>query len=118
MGPDLGTVRTRPALNLLHDILLPSESISQTYESYIIELTGGDLVEGVLGDQGPGFVTLRREGGEEESIDRARIASMRVARISAMPSDLDERVTPSEMADLIRYIQSAPVRTNSGREAP
>ena len=118
VGPDLGTVRTRPALNLLNDILLPSESISQTYESYIIELTGGDLVEGVLGDQGPGFVTLRSEGGEEESIDRARIVSMRVARISAMPSDLDERITPSEMADLIRYIQSAPVRTNTGREAP
>ena len=118
VGPDLGTVRTRPALNLLNDILLPSESISQTYESYIIELTGGDLIEGVLGDQGPGFVTLRREGGEEDSIDRAGIASMRVARISAMPSDFDERVTPSEMADLIRYIQSAAVRPNAGREAP
>ena len=119
VGPDLGTVRTRPALNLLNDILLPSESISQTYESYIIELMGGDLIDGVLGDQGPGFVTLRREGGEQETIDRARIASMRVARISAMPSDLDESVTPSEMADLIRYIQSAPVQPGStGREVP
>lgn len=117
VGPDLGTVRTRPALNLLTDILLPSESISQTYESYIVELTDGDLIEGVLGSQGPGFLTLRREGGEEESIDRDRIESMRVARISAMPSDFEERVNPSEMADLIRYIQSAPVGPNAGREA-
>ncbi len=118
VGPDLGTVRTRPALNLLTDILLPSESISQTYESYVIELTNGELIEGVLGNQGPGFVTLRREGGEEEAIDRARIASMRVARISAMPSDFDGRVRPSEMADLIRYIQSAPVRPSSGSRLP
>ncbi len=108
VGPDLGTVRTRPALNLLHDILLPSASISQTYEAYVIELTDGELIEGVLGEQQAGFVMLRREGGEEVAVDRSRIASMRIAQVSAMPSDFDSRVTPSEMADLIRYIQTAP----------
>ena len=114
VGPDLGTVRTRPALNLLNDILLPSESISQTYESYVVELTGGDVVEGVLGNRGPGFIALRREGGEEEVISSESIASIRVARLSAMPSDLETRVSPEEMADLIRYIRSADV----GGEGP
>lgn len=108
-GPDLGSVRTRPALNVLHDILLPNEAIAQNYESHVIELADGELMEGIVQDQGPGFVSLRRERGEHERIDRARIASMRIARLSAMPSDFHSRITPDEMADLIRYIQSAPV---------
>ena len=108
-GPDLGSVRTRPALTILNDILLPNESIAQTYESHVIELVGGELIEGIVDDQGSGFVSLRREGGEHGRIDRARIASMRVAQLSAMPSDFHTRITPGEMADLVRYIQSAPV---------
>ena len=112
LGPDLGTVRTRPALNLLHDILLPSESIAQTYESYVIELTDGSLLEGLLTESSPGSVALRREGGEEEAIDRSRIRSMRIAQLSAMPDDFETRITPPAMADLIRFIQSAPaIRT-------
>ena len=108
LGPDLGTVRTRPALNLLHDILLPSESIAQTYESYVIELADGSLLEGLLGESSPGSVALRREGGQEEAIDRSRIRSMRIAQLSAMPDDFETRITPPAMADLIRFIQSAP----------
>ena len=40
VGPDLATVRHRPPLSLLVDILSPSQSIAQGYETYMVELTG------------------------------------------------------------------------------
>ena len=106
VGPDLATVRTRPARNILYDILLPNASIAQTYESYVIEKVDGEILDGVIGPQGPGFVTLRREGGEQIRIPRSEIRSMRSSSLSGMPGDLENLVKPREMADLIRYIQA------------
>lgn len=109
-GPDLASVRTRPALNILHDILLPNESIAQSYESHVVHLKHGDVAEGILHSQEAEFVTLRIEGGELLRLDRESIMSMRPAQLSAMPTDLYAQITPAEMADLVRYIQSAPVQ--------
>ncbi len=108
VGPDLGTVRTRPAISILNDILLPNQSITQTYEAYVIETNDGRLLDGVIRLQSPTFITLRREGGEQDVIERSQIRSMRAAQLSAMPTDLETQITPRAMADLIRYIQSAP----------
>ena len=107
VGPDLSTVRTRPAVALLNDILLPNETIAQTYEAYVVETTDGRILDGVIGEQGPTTLTLRREGGETDVIDRSEIRSMRAAQLSAMPSDLEALVTPGQVADVIRYIQTS-----------
>jgi putative heme-binding domain-containing protein len=107
VGPDLATVRTRPAAAILSDILQPNESIAQTYEAYVVETNDGEVYEGVIGPQGPTFVTLRREGGEEDVIERPRIRSMRAAQLSAMPNDLEQQVSVEEMADLLAYIRGA-----------
>ena len=105
VGPDLATVRTRPAAAILSDILQPNESIAQTYEAYVVETTDGGIYEGVIGPQGPTFVTLRREGGEEDVIERGRIREMRAAQLSAMPGDLEQQVSVEQMADLLEFIR-------------
>ncbi len=106
-GPDLATVRTRPAAAILSDILQPNESIAQTYEAYVVETRDGEIYEGVIGPQGPTFVTLRREAGDQDVIERGRIREMRAAQLSAMPADLEEQVSVAEMADLLAYIRGA-----------
>ena len=108
VGPDLATVRTRPAEFILTDILLPNQSIEPQYESYIVETNDGEIFEGVLGPPSPNAVTLRREGGEQDVIDRADIKTMRSAQLSAMPEDLEQQITVDEMAHLIRFIQTSP----------
>ena len=37
VGPDLATVRNRAPQNILPDIIMPSASIAQNYESYVVE---------------------------------------------------------------------------------
>ena len=48
---------------------------------------------------------LRREEGEEETILRRIIATLRVSSVSSMPEGLEEDINPSEMADLLEYLQ-------------
>ena len=104
VGPDLGTVRNRPASLLLKDVLLPSLSIAQGYESYVVERASGGIEEGVLAGQTPTTIVLRREGGKEIVIPRAEVGRMYVSQLSAMPADLDQQVSERQMADLLQFL--------------
>jgi len=105
LGPDLATVRHRPPLGLLGDILVPSQSIAQHYETYLVVRRGGGTAAGVLGAQTPDTITLRQGQGQSVTIRRADIRSMSAAPQSSMPADLDKVITPPEMADLLAYIR-------------
>ena len=107
VGPDLGTVKNRPAPLLLSDILLPSKSIAQNYEAYVVELVSGGIHEGVMGAQTPATITLRREEGKETVIPRKDIKRIYVANLSAMPEDLDKQVDVQQMADLLKFLTMA-----------
>ncbi len=107
LGPDLATVRHRPPLSLLSDILLPSQSIAQGYQTYVIERIGGKTETGVLGPQTPTTITLRQGQGRQVTIRRSEIRKMTVAPQSTMPSDLDKVITPEDMADLLAYLRGA-----------
>jgi putative heme-binding domain-containing protein len=104
VGPDLGTVQNRPAPLLLSDILMPSKSITQNYETYVVETVSGGIQEGVMGAQTPATITLRREEGKESVIPRKEIKQMYVANLSVMPEDLDKQVDVPQMADLLKFL--------------
>jgi putative heme-binding domain-containing protein len=106
VGPDLGSMRNRAPSLLLADILLPSRAIAQNYESYVVETTGGDVLEGVIASQTPTAVALRREGGEERVVPRSSIAKMYASDLSAMPADLEQQVSVQQMADLLTLLAS------------
>jgi putative heme-binding domain-containing protein len=105
LGPDLATVRHRPPLLLLADILLPSQSIAQKYETYVVQRTSGTTESGVLANQTPTSVTLRQAGTQQVTIPRSEIRTMTVSPQSAMPADLDKLITPEQMADLLAYLR-------------
>ena len=104
VGPDLGTVRNRPASLLLKDVLIPSQSIAQGYEAYVVERSSGGIEQGVLAGQTPTTIVLHREGGQELVIPRADIKRLYVSQLSAMPADLEQQVSERQMADLLEYL--------------
>jgi putative membrane-bound dehydrogenase-like protein len=106
VGPDLGTIRNRPAQAILSDIIVPSQSIAQNYESYVVETRSRGIIEGVLGAQTPTTITIRHEGREDEVIRRADITDMRITDLSMMPADLDSQITVEQMADLLTFLRS------------
>jgi len=107
VGPDLATIRNRSPQHILPDIIMPSASIAQNYESYVVDTTSSGMIEGVLSAQTPTTITIRHEAGREDVIRRTDIKGMRVTNLSAMPADLDRQITVDQMADLLRFLKSA-----------
>ncbi len=108
-GPDLGTVRHRSREELLTNIMLPSQSISDNYELYVIELNNRVLHEGVIGSQTPASVTLLREDGSETVIARENIRRMFSSAVSGMPEGLEEEISVQEMAHLLSFLTTSSV---------
>lgn len=106
VGPDLGTVRNQPKQFFLTNILIPSQSISQGYESYVVETTSGGNYDGVIGPQTPTAITLKHENGKEDVIQRQDIKNMYVTNLSAMPPDLEKQISVDQMADLLAYLKT------------
>jgi putative heme-binding domain-containing protein len=92
---------------LLSQILNPNQSISQGYETYVVETTAGTIVDGVLGPQTATTITLKHEEGKQDVIARKDIKEIHVANLSAMPADLEKQIDAQQMADLLEYIKSA-----------
>jgi putative heme-binding domain-containing protein len=92
---------------LLADILEPSRSIAQHYETYQVERGSGDTLVGVIGEQSPSAITFRIGPTQDVTLPRADIRAMRVVPQSTMPEGLEEQITPAEMADLLAYLTSA-----------
>jgi putative membrane-bound dehydrogenase-like protein len=105
VGPDLGTVRNRTPDALLRDILLPSESIAQTYEAYVVETASSGVIEGVIGPQAPTTITIKHEEGKQDVIQRGDIKRMYASNLSAMPEDVDKQVSVEQMADLLKFLK-------------
>jgi putative membrane-bound dehydrogenase-like protein len=105
VGPDLGTVRNQPKQVLLTDILMPSKSIAQGYESYVVETNSGGNYDGVIGPQTPGTITLKHEDGKEDIIQRQDIRTMYATNLSAMPADLEKQVSVKQMAGLLEFLK-------------
>jgi putative membrane-bound dehydrogenase-like protein len=107
VGPDLGTVQNRGKGDLLADILMPNRSIAAGYESYVVQLRSGGILDGVIGNQSTNTVTLRHEEGKQDVIQRKDIKSMYVTNLSAMPEDLEKQVDANQMADLLGYLKNS-----------
>jgi putative heme-binding domain-containing protein len=106
VGPDLRTVTKRYKETLLADILMPNQNIEAGYEEYLVETTDGQQITGILAKETPTTLTLRRKKGEQDTVLRSKVKSMRSLSVSPMPENLDESITVEQMSDLIVFIKS------------
>ena len=105
VGPDLGTVRNQPKQVMLTNILMPSKSIAQGFESYVVETNSGGNYDGVIGPQTPTTITLKHEDGKEDVIQRQDIKTMYATNLSAMPGDLEKQISVKQMAGLLEFLK-------------
>jgi len=91
---------------ILPEIIIPSRSISQGYEAYVVETKSAGAIEGVIGPQTPTTITIRHEEGKQDVIRRDDIKEMHATNLSAMPEDLDKQVSVEQMADLLKFLKT------------
>ena len=104
-GPDLWSVSSRPPRQILIDILLPSNSIVQGRELFVLDLNGGGT-EGVIGSQTETSLNILHDESRQETVFRKDIRRMLMSDFSAMPVDLASQISVRDMADLLRFLTS------------
>jgi putative heme-binding domain-containing protein len=107
LGPNLGSVRQWSADQLLVNILDPNREVAPNYLQYAFELKSGETIVGLLLDETPAALTLRRPDNVTQTLQRSDLSTMTALGISLMPEGLETALTPQQMADLIAAIKAA-----------
>lgn len=108
LGPDLTSVRANPRETVLTNILYPNRVIAPGYSNYVVVTKDGREASGISGASTPASVVLRRAAGEEETIMRRDIQSLRDTELSIMPEGLEDGLGPQDLADLIAFVLEEP----------
>jgi putative heme-binding domain-containing protein len=106
VGPNLGTVRNHPESELLGDIIMPSKRIEEGYETYVVDLTSGETLDGIMSAQTSATITLRQEQKREVTIPRQDIRNMYASKVSMMPDGLEKQISIEQMADLLAFLKA------------
>lgn len=104
-GPELGSLRNRPAANILESILMPNKTIADMYETWQVELKNGKTLEGLITDRTSSSYTLKQMGGTEQIIAKKDVKSIKTLPASSMPDGLESAISLPQMADLLAYIK-------------
>jgi len=106
VGPNLATVRSWSADQLLTNILDPNREVAPQFVEYVVELTNGESLSGIIADDTAGSITLKQSGGAQQIILRSSIKKMFSSGLSLMPEGIESGLSPQQVADLIEFIRN------------
>ena len=106
IGPDLTGVARGDTTALLANVVDPSAVIRAQYLQYALVTTAGRTVTGVLVHQDNATVTLVNAQNERTTFRRDEIEALKELPTSIMPEDLLKPLSPQEVRDLFRYVQT------------
>ena len=106
IGPDLTTVANRfTAADLLEAIIEPSEVISDQYGAHIVVDTDGNIVEGIVVEDGDRVTVYSRDPAEAPiELDREDVDRIVESKLSQMPEGLIDALNPNELRDLLSFL--------------
>lgn len=106
VGPNLGTIKSWTAEQILTNVLDPNREVSPNFALYIVETNDGRTLSGLITSETAGNLTLKRADGGTDTVLRSEIKSLTSPGISLMPEGLEAAITPQQMADLISYLKA------------
>lgn len=104
VGPNLKDLAKRSTrLAILESIVDPNRTFAAGYQGSIVFKKDETSVEGLVVEDVPDHVKLRRADGTEVVVPRAEIELVKPG-LSAMPTNMSENLSRDEMRDLIEYL--------------
>lgn len=104
VGPELtGIGAKQPREYLLESIVAPNKQIAEGFETQIVATADGQVVAGVVRSDDDETLTLITAEGRVVAIPKADVEE-RTRGESAMPGDLMEHMSKSELRDLIEFL--------------
>jgi len=107
-GPDLSNLIHRDYQSVLRDIRTPSAAINPDHLTYLIELTDGRSLSGVV-KQERGQIRIIDAAGKQTVVVAANVESMTPASVSTMPEGLDKLLGPEKLRDLLTFLLTEPL---------
>jgi len=109
-GPDLTTLSSRfQKKDILEAILYPSKSISDQYQSWIVETKDGDALNGLLVSEDDTKMVLKT-GDQPRPLEvlKSNVKARRISRVSIMPENILDGYSMDEISGLIAYLLATP----------
>ncbi|HVJ87798.1 MAG TPA: hypothetical protein VM452_19200, partial [Caulifigura sp.] len=91
---------------LVEAVVEPSASFVRSYRPVLLATTDGKVHTGVIASETSTEITLRTADFNEVRINRADVETFKESDISIMPAGIDQRLTRTELADLIAFLAS------------
>jgi putative heme-binding domain-containing protein len=104
VGPNLASVQRRTAEEILIHILDPNREVAPDFVEYTVALKDGRILSGIVEAETAAGLTLKRAGGEMDTVLRRDIEAITSTGRSLMPEGLEQRISPEEMADLLTFL--------------
>lgn len=106
VGPDLSKIGAKctPA-QILESLLEPSKVIDPKYTAYVVQTTGGDILNGTLVSRTDAELVLRN-AEKEMRLPADKVQRMMAQKTSLMPEGLLQHLTAQEAADLVAFLAS------------
>jgi quinoprotein glucose dehydrogenase len=106
VGPDLtGIGKKEKREYLLESIALPNKQIAKGFETVVLTLTNGQTKSGILKSEDSKEVRLVTPEGQTLTV-RKELIEERNRGPSAMPADLVEKMSRTELRDLVEFLSS------------
>jgi putative heme-binding domain-containing protein len=107
VGPDLTKVGAiRSGRDLIESLVLPSATIAQGYDGYLVTLINGEELAGIRARQLDDALVLRDASGAETHLQPEQVQKMERLKLSLMPEGLLAALSREEIRDLLAYLQS------------
>jgi putative heme-binding domain-containing protein len=110
-GPFLGGIAARyNRSELCESILKPGAKVAQGFETQWFTTRDGDEIEGFVVREAGDEIEVRNVQGISTTLTRPSIKERGRRETSAMPIGLADKLTPSQLASLLAYLESLPAQ--------
>jgi cytochrome c oxidase cbb3-type subunit III len=113
LGPDLSTYGwTLPAQAIRDEIVKPNRTESPGYRSATLTTSNGDRMEGVIRNEDNFSVQLQSRDGNFHFFQKSNLRAVERPAQPLMPTNYGERLSKSELDDLVSYLMKAAAAPN------
>jgi len=104
VGPNLATIRAWNPEQVLINILDPNREVTPNYVGYTVQTVEGRIIYGLIIEDTPASLTLKRPDSVTESVFRRDIDQISGSGTSLMPDGLESVLSLQNMSDLIAFL--------------
>ncbi len=105
IGPELTGAQRTNLDYLLDNVLDPSAIVAREYKVTVLELASGRVVQGIVVEENDFGVTVQTPN-EKVTVPKDQIEARTPSDVSMMPEGLFDRLTPTELRDLVGYLKT------------